>query len=80
MYMAIGKRIAQEIRVKKEDNEDSKKFKSKKVSNEFATAVIRFYNSMMPGDLLEKPNQDSSYVLGQIENNSIEQLTLVYFN
>ena len=77
--IVLGKRVAQDMRNKKmEDYEDSKKYKSKKVSNEFATAAIRFYNSMMPGDLLKKPHQDSSYFFGQVENNSIEQLMCVF--
>ena len=77
--IVLGKRVAQDIRNKKmEDYEDSKKYKTKKVSNEFATAAIRFYNSMMPGDLLENPSKKvSSYFFGQIENNSIEQITWV---
>lgn len=46
----LGKKMALDIRSKNDDH-DAKKYKSTRVSNEFAVAAIRFYNSMLPGDL-----------------------------
>lgn len=46
----LGNRLALDIRSKNDDH-DAKKYKSNKVSNEFGVAAIKFYNSMMPGDL-----------------------------
>lgn len=48
--VVLGKRMALEIRNKNDDH-DAKKYKSDRVSNEFGTVAIRFYNSMQPGDL-----------------------------
>jgi peroxidase len=54
----LGKRLALDIRNK---NDDAKKYKSDKVSNEFGTVAIRFYNSMQPGDLFEIPTHARSH-------------------
>lgn len=46
----LGNRMALDIRSKNDDH-DAKKYKSNKVSNEFGVAAIKFYNSMLHGDL-----------------------------
>lgn len=55
----LGKRMALDIRSKTDDN-DGRKYKSDKVSNEFGAAAIKFYNTMLPGELLsyqDEPNR-----------------------
>lgn len=59
----LGNRFAEEIINKKhDDNEFTKEYKSDKVSNEFATAGIKFYNSMLPGDLNSVVSEDELYL------------------
>jgi peroxidase len=48
--VVLGKRMATEIRSKSHEF-DGRRYKSKKISNEFGAAAIKFYNSMMPGDV-----------------------------
>lgn len=50
--MVVGHRQAIRIRT---NNEGSTTIRG--VSNEFATAAIRFYSSMLPGDLFERPDK-----------------------
>lgn len=49
--VVLGRRMALDVRSKNNDH-DSKKYKSDKVSNEFGTAAVKFYNTMLPGDVL----------------------------
>lgn len=49
--VVLGKRMALEVRNKNSDH-DGKKYKSDKVSNEFGTAAVKFYNTLLPGDLM----------------------------
>lgn len=51
--MVVGHRLAIQIRT---SDEEMSSTAVRGVSNEFATAAIRFYNSMLPGDLLEQPS------------------------
>lgn len=59
--VVLGKRMALEIRNKNNDH-DGKKYKTDKVSNEFGAAAIKFYNTLLPGDLMshqDEPNRSS---------------------
>lgn len=71
----LGKRLALEIRSKNNDH-DGKKYKSDKVSNEFGSAAIRFYNTMLPGDLLSHQD-DPNRILSQSTENIIEAVGTV---
>lgn len=57
--VVLGKRLALDIRSKNDDH-DAKNYKSNKVSNEFGIAAIKFYNSMLPGDLFYQNDYASS--------------------
>lgn len=61
--VVLGKRMAMEIRNKNYDY-DGKKYRTNTVSNEFGVAAIKFYNSLLPGDL--KNYHDESY--GSMDN------------
>lgn len=65
--VVLGKRVALELRSKTDDH-DGKKYKSDKVSNEFGAAAIKFYNTMLPGELMSHQD-DLARMLSQ---NSIE--------
>lgn len=49
--VVLGKQMALEIRNTNDDH-DGKHVKSDRVSNEFGTAAIKFYNTLLPGDLM----------------------------
>lgn len=51
-HVVLGKRMATELR-----NVEGKQIKSDKVSNEFGAAAIKFYNTMLPGDLLSHQDE-----------------------
>lgn len=67
--VVLGKRMALEIRSKNSDH-DGKQQKSDKVSNEFGAAAVKFYNTMLPGDLLS--HQDEPARMSQSSENIIE--------
>ena len=70
MHIVLGDNIANQINNERFSTYDGNKAG---VSNEFATAAIRFYNSMMPGDLFITPFNG----LAPFNNdNSIEQLNM----
>jgi hypothetical protein len=48
--IVLGEQIANEIRTKTIER-DAQRHNTKKVSNEFGTAAIKFYNSMLPGSV-----------------------------
>lgn len=65
----LGKKLATEIRSKNLENHDVRKNKNNKISNEFATAAIKFYNTMMPGDLKNsQPEENKSAALRKFDN------------
>ncbi|CRL05203.1 CLUMA_CG017992, isoform A [Clunio marinus] len=68
--VVLGKRTALEIRNKNFDH-DVKKYKSDKVSNEFGTAAVKFYNTMLPGDVLSHQD-DFTTMTSQSSENTIE--------
>jgi peroxidase len=70
--VVLGKRMALEIRNKNNDH-DNKKYKSEKVSNEFGTAAIKFYNTMLPGDLLNHQD-DPTRMLSRSSENIVDAL------
>jgi peroxidase len=55
--VVLGKQMALEIR-NTNDDQDGKHVKSERVSNEFGAAAIKFYNTLLPGDLMS--NQEES--------------------
>lgn len=65
--VVLGKRMALEIRSKNNDH-DAKNYRSDKVSNEFGTAAIKFYNTMLPGDLLSHQDEPRMSSLSSAEN------------
>lgn len=65
--VVLGKRMALEIR-KKNNDHDGKKYKSDKVSNEFGTAAVKFYNTMLPGDLVSHQDEPSRMLSRSSEN------------
>lgn len=65
--VVLGKRMALEIRSKNADH-DSKKYKSDEVSNEFGTAAVKFYNSMLPGDLMSHQDEPTRMLSRSGEN------------
>lgn len=65
--VVVGKRMALEIR-KKNNDHDAKKYKSDKVSNEFGTAAVKFYNTMLPGDLMSHQDEPARMLLLSNEN------------
>lgn len=67
--VVLGNRVAEEVINKKhDDNEFSKEYKSNKVSNEFATAGIKIYNTMLPGDLSSVVSEDDLYLTDKHTN------------
>lgn len=60
--VVLGKRTAMDLR-----NVEGKHYKSVKVSNEFGAAV-RFYNTMLPGDLLSHQDEPSRMLSRSSEN------------
>lgn len=68
--VVLGKRMALEIRSKNNDH-DGNRHKSDKVSNEFGAAAVKFYNTMLPGDLLSHQD-DPPRSLSQSSENIIE--------
>lgn len=69
--VVLGKRMAMDLR-----NIDGKLYKSDKVSNEFGTAAIKFYNTMLPGDLLSHQDE-SSRMMSRSSENIIEATDVV---
>jgi peroxidase len=67
--IVLGKRMALEIQNK--NNDDGKKYKSDKVSNEFGAAAVKFYNTMLPGDLMSHQDEPTRS-LSQSSENIIE--------
>ena len=65
--VVLGKRMALEIRSKTNDHDT----KISKVSNEFATAAIKFYNTMLAGDLLNH-QEDPTRMLSKSAENIID--------
>lgn len=68
--VVLGKRMALEIRSKNNDH-DSKKYKSDKVSNEFGSAAVKFYNTMLPGNLLSH-HDDPTRLLSHTSENIVD--------
>lgn len=68
--VVLGKRLALEIRSKNNDH-DGKQYRSDKVSNEFGAAAIKFYNTMLPGDLLSHQD-DPNRILSRSSENIID--------
>lgn len=68
--VVLGKRMALEVRNKHSDH-DGKQYRSDKVSNEFGAAAVKFYNSMLPGDLLSHQD-DPARKLSRSSENIIE--------
>lgn len=73
--VVLGKRMALEIRSKNNDH-DGKQYKSDKVSNEFGTAAVKVYNTMLPGDVMNHQD-DPSRMLSQSSENIIEAIGVV---
>lgn len=67
--VVMGKRIGDEIRSKTHER-DSRRYNTKKVSNEFGAAGIKFYHSMLPGDVKSQNDNNlsgsSSYSLDNV--------------
>lgn len=72
----LGKRMALEIRSKNIDH-DGKQYMSDKVSNEFGAAAVKFYNTMLPGDLLSHQD-DPNGILSKSSENIIETASTVH--
>ncbi len=67
--VVFGSKFTSEVINKKiVDGEYIKNFKTQQVSNEFATVGIKFYNSMLPGDLFEVPDENALYLTGKHSN------------
>lgn len=65
--VVLGKRMALEIRNKNNDH-DGKKYKTDKVSNEFGAAAVKFYNTLLPGDLMSHQDESSRSLSRNSEN------------
>lgn len=67
--VVLGKRTALEIRNKNNDH-DGKKYD--KVSNEFGAAAVKFYNTMLPGDLMSQQDDQAKSSENSIEAEGVE--------
>lgn len=67
--VVFGKRMALEVKNKNDDHDhDGKHYKSDKVSNEFGTSAIKFYNTLLPGNLMSHQDEPASSLTQSSEN------------